>query len=337
MNKFFGLTLLSLISNSYAADWKSDMVLSPTTLTYSGNADFVAPGTIIGSTWSASTNVSEVFSCGILDPCTKGTMQPGSGLISTGLNATLDGLTYTVFETGVQGIGFIIGLKDSNANNFIPLQDGIVQTYPADGTSGYAPALGWTAKITYVKTNVPLKTGEYVIPEIEAAILSATNNSSTANAKVIINATNISVTAHGCTVNTPSANIDLGTIDVASLSTVGSTTRSGSFDVSLTCDSALWLKAVVTDQSNPNNTSNIVSLTSDSTASGVGVQFYYNGTGPLALGPDSSVSTTLNQFPVSLIIGAGTVSFPFQVKFVRTGNIVPGIANSLASITFSYQ
>lgn len=93
----------------------------------------------------------------------------------------------------------------------------------------------------------------------------------------------------------------------------------------------------MTDQTTPSNTSSVVTLTGDSTASGVGVQFFYNGTGPLMMGPDSSGAGTTNQFAVQTLTSAQTLSLPFQAHYIRTGELVPGTANALASITFSYQ
>ena len=122
------------------------------------------------------------------------------------------------------------------------------------------------------KTGVALKSGVYQIPTINAAVLTAYNNE-VKTAKVIINPTTITVTASGCTVGTKSANVDLGTIDIRTLTTVGSTSPSGAFNVSLTCDANVAVSAVMTDQTTPSNTSSVVTLTGDSTASGVGVQF----------------------------------------------------------------
>lgn len=51
-------------------------------------------------------------------------------------------------------------------------------------------------------------------------------NNEVKTAKVIINPTTITVTASGCTVGTKSANVDLGTIDIRTLATVGSTSPS---------------------------------------------------------------------------------------------------------------
>jgi P pilus assembly protein, pilin FimA len=332
---FFILGLL-LCASVQALEWKSDITLSPQPMTYSGPADSVIPGNIIGSTWSATASVQQVFWCGWVFTCSKGTLEPGSSAISTGMTVTLDGVNYTLFETGVQGVGYIIGLKDFNGSAWIPLQSGMTQSYPADGTNGYASDLGWSAKVTFIKTGMPLKSGVYQIPAINAAILTAYNNE-VKTAKVIINPTSITVTASGCTVGTKSANVELGNIDIHTLPAVGSTSPSGSFNVGLTCDANVAVHAVMTDQTTPSNTSSVVTLTGDSTASGVGVQFFYNGTGPLMMGPDSSAAGTANQFFIQSTSSAQTLSLPFQANYIRTGELVPGTANALASITFSYQ
>lgn len=324
-------------ASALALEWRSDITLSPLPMEYSGPADSVMPGDIIGSTWSATADVSEVFWCGLIWTCSKGTLEPSPSAISSGMTVTVDGVNYTIFETGIPGVGYILGLKDFNGSEYVPLQTGITQSYPAAGTSGYAQNLGWSAKVTFIKTGTALKSGTYTTPTITAAILTAYNNE-TKTAQVIINPTTITVVASGCTVNTKSANVDLGTLDIRTLSTVGSTSPSGTFNVTLTCDQNIAVNAVMTDQTTPSNSSSVVTLTGDSTASGVGVQFFYNGIGPLSMGPDSTADGTLNQFFIQTTSSANQVlSLPFQAQYIRTGDLVPGTANALASITFSYQ
>lgn len=336
MRFFMFISLLMVSVTTFAMEWKSDIVLSPQPMTYSGPADSVIPGNIIGSAWSATADVEEVFWCGWVFTCTKGTLEPSGSAVSSGMTVTVDGVNYTIFETGIPGVGYIIGLKDFKGTTYVPLQTGITQSYPADGTSGYATKLGWSAKVTFIKTGTALKSGVYQTPTINAAILTAYNNE-VKTAQVIINPTTITVTASGCTVGTQSANVDLGTIDVRTLPTVGSTSPSGAFNVGLTCDANVAVNAVMTDQTTPSNTSSVVTLTGDSTASGVGVQFFYNGTGPLMMGPDSSAAGTTNQFFIQTTTAAQTLSLPFQAQYIRTGELIPGTANALASITFSYQ
>ncbi|MGE9551433.1 fimbrial protein [Erwinia amylovora] len=332
----FILAGLGCFRPAFALNWSSDITLSPGQMSYSGPADSVTGGSIIGGNWSASATVNQVFWCGWVYWCSKGTMEPASDLVPSGQTVVVEGVSYAVFETGVQGVGFILGLKDTNGTTYVPLQSGITQTYPAEGTNGTATELGWSAKVTFVKTGQPLASGTYTTPTINAAVLTAYNNE-VATAKVIISPTSINVNATGCTINTPSVPVDMGSLDVRSFNAVNSTSALKNFSVNLNCDANIALHAVVTDQTDPTNTTDTVSLTPDSTAGGVGVQFFYNNTGPLPLGPDSSLNSTVGQFLIQSTSQAETLTLPFQARYIRTGDITPGTADAVASITFSYQ
>lgn len=155
MRLAFLLGGLLFCASVQALDWKSDITLSPQPMTYSGPADSVVPGSIIGSTWSATASVQQVFWCGLIFTCTKGTLQPSSSAISSGATVTVDGANYTIFETGVPGVGYIIGLKDFKSTKYIPLQTGITQSYPAEGTSGYAQDLAGRQRSPLLKPVPP--------------------------------------------------------------------------------------------------------------------------------------------------------------------------------------
>ena len=327
---------LSLLTSAHALEWKSDIILSPTAMDYSAPADSIAPGNIIGAGWSATADVQEVFWCGLFYWCKEGAMEPGNDAIPTGLVVQVDGAEYMVFETGVQGLGFILGVKDFKATNYVPLQKEPTQTYPAEGTEASATQLGWSAKVTFIRTNDELRSGIYHTRTIHAATLTARNNE-IKTASIIINPTEFRITATGCTVNTPEVNVNLNDVNVRALPALGSTSPATTFYIELSCDENIALNAVLSDQSDPTNTSTAVSLTADSTASGVGVEFLYNGVGPLALGPASASSNALHQFFIQQVMQKGTLSLPFQARYVRTGDLVPGSANALANITFSYQ
>ncbi len=103
-------------------------------------------------------------------------------------------------------------------------------------------------------------------------MLTAYNNE-TKTAQVIISPTTITVTASGCTVGSKNASVALGTIDIRTLPTVGSTSPSGTFTVGLTCDANVAVHAVMTDQTTPSNTSSVVTLTGDSTRPALGCSF----------------------------------------------------------------
>nr|WP_160623542.1 fimbrial protein [Mixta intestinalis] len=317
----------------------TDIILSPLPLHYSAAAEAILPGNIMGVTWTEKMEIDEVIWCDFIIICARGTVEPSGTIKSAGFSVMLDGARYNVFETSIPGIGYIVAVKDYHASNYIPLQMSTSQTYPVgDAGSIYAPSLGWTVKVTFVKTGEKLQSGSHRSPLIHVAVLTAydsTNTSITAN--VYINPTSFIVKAAGCTINTDSIDLDLGDINVRELPAIGSTSPAASFTIDVDCDENIALNAVVTDQSNPENRSSVVSLTGTSTAAGVGVEFFYDGTGPLKLGPDSASRGTANQFFIQHIGQAQRLSLPFQARYIRTGELTPGSANALASVTFSYQ
>lgn len=320
-----------------AIEWKSDVTLSPSSMSYTGPADSIIPGQIIGSSWSTTVDVTQVFYCGILWPCDKSTMQPSSTAQYAGFSTVVDGLSYAVFETGVPGVGYIIGLKDHTATVWSPLTTGTTQTFPVAGTPATTTQLGWTAKVTFVKTTRSVMTGSYSIPRLNPAVLTAWWNTASENAQVYINPFTITFTASGCRVNTPDVQVNMGLIDGRTLSAIGDYTPSKPFTVTLNCDAGVNVYAVMSDQSSPGNTTQTASLTPASTASGIGVQFFFNGSGPLSLGADSSAAGATGQFLIQNNVPGGTQTLPFQARYIRTGSLNPGTANALAGITFSYQ
>jgi len=263
-------------------------------------------------------------------------MEPFPSAVSAGMEVLVNGYNFHVFETGIQGIGYIIAAKDYAASAYLPLQNGITETYPAYGSNATTQNIGWSAKVTFVRTGEPLVAGVYTIPTINAVLLTAYNNE-IKTAKVVINPSIITVSAKGCMVMTQSASVNLGGVNLSDLPTVGSMSAAGSFNVTLDCDANISVNAVLSDQTEPGNNSTAVSLTQDSTAGMLGVAFYYNGSGPIPLGKDSSSAGTANQFHAITTISAQSVTLPFEARYVRMGDITPGTANALASLTFSYQ
>jgi len=329
-----GLALWQAASGpAQALEWKEDIILSPSAMNHSGPADSITPGHIIGPQWSSAATVNQVFWCGWVYLCRKGTMEPAPGAIHSGLTVDVDGVNYAIFETGIPGIGYIIGLKDTQATTWLPLQEGITQTY---SDSWGVTELGWSAKVTFVKTSATLKSGVFQTQAIKAAVLTAYNNE-TKQAHVVISPTTVTVSASGCVVATSGTSVNLGQVNIRDLPNEGDTSADSAFNIAMTCDADVSLYAVVSDQSDPGNSSTTLSLTGDSGAKGVGVQIFYNAIGPLALGADSSAAGTANQFFIHSTSAQEQLNLPFSVRYVRTGPLVPGTANALAGITFSYQ
>lgn len=334
------ILLLFLFSGScLALRTDAPIIVEVGSLNYTGAADGQSTGSIIGSYWDKSNGIDQVFYCGSIR-CVKSYMSASSNIKPSGIAATIDGQSYNVYETGLPGVGVVVGIKDRNATSYLPLA-GLqpVQTFPVAGTPSSASILGWDARVTFVKTGDHLQSGTYIIPGLDVVVLTAQDSGgNTATSYIRLGSGTINVTAQGCLVNSSdNLSVNMGMFSQDSFPSTGSTVGNKSVLVQLLCDADVTVKAVLTDQSNQANISDVVSLTSGSTAEGVGVQFFYNGSA-INLGPDDSSAGTTSQFLVRTSTGAGEVILiPFDVKYIRTGEIKAGSANAIASITFSYQ
>ena len=91
----------------------------------------------------------------------------------------------------------------------------------------------------------------------------------------------------------------------------------------------------LTDVNNPDNTTSILSLTSASTAAGVGIQIV-SGESPVGFGPDSSAAGSTNQVMLGTISNTSR-NIPFAGRYVQTGSIAPGTVDGVATFNMSYQ
>lgn len=312
----------------------------PSVLNYRGPSGLVPVGSPIAPDWLGLREDRQIFGCAGVPACiSSGTIEPVSLPIS-GVSYTEDGVTYDVFDTGIPGIGYVIGVRDPNSTKYIPGNAPVTRTFPFAGSRPGADDLGYRVRIRFVTTAQRLVTGSYNIPEQKIATLRAGFWYGTETSNLKLSAVRINVTATGCTIQTGSGgNLELGAIPTSQLPAVGDRAGGDSITLSLRCDRGIHLYGVMTDQTNASNRSQILSLTSRSTAKGVGIQFF-TGTSstPVSYGPDQSAAGVQNQFYINTSGSDGQIiNVPLRATYIRTGDLVPGSANGLASITFSYQ
>ena len=94
-----------------------------------------------------------------------------------------------------------------------------------------------------------------------------------------------------------------------------------------------------TDASNPSNRGNILSLTKDSSAKGVGIQLYQGDNPiPISYGADSSKRNNLNQILLGKDIDTPTPHSTFYAYYAHSGGVItPGTVKAIATYTLSYQ
>ncbi|AZE72380.1 hypothetical protein C4K00_2151 [Pseudomonas synxantha] len=137
-------------------------------------------------------------------------------------------------------------------------------------------------------------------------------------------------------------NIDVKMPDIGlnRLTEVGSNAGRTPFNIGMNCDPSISVHMVITDAQNPGNIGNVLTLSSDSEATGVGYQILRENS-PINFGPSSSIAGALNQFKVVSSTGStgGRYIIPFSIQYQRTASSRPGTgtANANAVFTMSYQ
>ncbi|AOJ18065.1 fimbrial protein [Burkholderia cenocepacia] len=146
-----------------------------------------------------------------------------------------------------------------------------------------------------------------------------------------------------CKVATPQVSVPMGSVSLAMFKGVGATTFTRPFDISLTCSggsNGTSTKAFVTlsDVTAPGNTSTTLSLTKDSTATGVGIQVLKDNV-LLGFGPDSAAVGNMNQWYAGTVAqGQAQLRIPLSARYVQIAEkVTPGSANARATFTMSYQ
>jgi type 1 fimbria pilin len=142
------------------------------------------------------------------------------------------------------------------------------------------------------------------------------------------------LTTNTCDVNRATIPVTLPTAFMSNFNT--GSTGATPFNVSLNCVKGTNVKLTLTDASNPSNTSTTLSLSPDSTATGVALQIL-SGSTPVGYGPDSAAAGNTNQWSAGIAEG-GPLNIPLTVQYVRTaGPLTPGKVKGLATFTMSYQ
>lgn len=144
-----------------------------------------------------------------------------------------------------------------------------------------------------------------------------------------------------CTAKPP-APVDLGKVPLNRFASVGSTSDEKPFSINLTCVGGApgvltSIYMTLTDQTNPANRSNALSLSADSKARGVGIQVLHNSS-VIKYGADDNRPGNENQWLAQSAVGNGVVNIPLSARYVRLAQTVTaGTANGRATFTMSYQ
>ena len=147
------------------------------------------------------------------------------------------------------------------------------------------------------------------------------------------------IASTGCTITTKNIEVPMGCATADQI--MGKTP--GLLDKGLT----IWLNCAVgtrasitfADSSNTENRSDILSLSKNSTAQGVGIRMtgldntpvFYGSSNPLPL-------DTFGQRSITASVKGGPIMIPLNVRYVPTGKtIIPGSVEAIATFTLGYR
>lgn len=321
----------------------STITVSSASLNASGPANQKRPGTVLGQ----NSYIPPRYTFGDLSTCTKSFKREiiVNGNVVPGINYN----GQAVFESGIPGIGFAFAFvrqveySDGSGAGFPMAVNSQVQAVNEWRSPSNIVRLGgdtWT--VTWIVTD-RLVPGTHTRPSNLIATLRHTGDGIPGSIDVpIFVPAKATFTTSGCRMTTGSpVNVHLSGITSAELKEVGAeSSPMGQFSIGIQCDGGISVRATMTDVSNPTNTSDILRLSGESKASGIGLKLYRGGQ-PAAVkfGPDSSAAGTTNQWLVGNSSSVGSVfSLPFAVRYVKTApNVQAGPFRAASSITFSYQ
>jgi len=233
-----------------------------------------------------------------------------------------------VYETGIPGIGFMLTLQGTP----LPLENGSFSN-----PGGYAA--NPTARLKLIKTGPITQMG--ILENLRATTFLPAGDNYLYETWNSIGSLTIDPGKPTCKVTTPTRSVSLLPVPKSKLNAIGTVTAAEGFTLGMSCSGGdtgktLGIFAVLTDQNAPGNRSETLSLGSDSTASGVGIQILRNGS-PLGYGPDSTASTAQNRWKVGTY-GNVNVTIPLSARYIQTESVVTaGTVNARATFTVSYE
>ncbi|MNF47747.1 F17d-G fimbrial adhesin precursor [compost metagenome] len=203
------------------------------------------------------------------------------------------------------------------------------------------------ARVRFVATG-PLSPGIYNIPgrailNVDQTVFNGQAVFATRTQTLSYQGATVTVTDATCAVLPADRNLQVALPAVLSsrFQGIGSTLGLQRFTIRVNCTAGVALHATMTDANSQANTSNILTLAQDSTATGVGLQISATDRAHVvSYGADSRVAGNNNQW----FVGGNAASpqtnhiIPFTVRYVQTAAAVqPGTVRARSTITFSYQ
>jgi type 1 fimbria pilin len=286
----------------------------------------VAVGTVISTKQVSfnSLNGQASFTCGDNVLSTLSLAMSGTG--SSG-----------VYPTNIPGIGVRVYAWSSQGYYASPTSPTITPnswTFIYTATGGAYGTAYLQLRVDLVATGPISTSGTNALSYGVAPWMTVAANDGSGQMSIANLAITATVTTRSCTVTTSSVAVILPTTSAANLD--AGSTGTTPFNLSLNCSAGTKVNVTLSDASDISNTSTTLELAPGSTATGVGLRIF-NGSTPIAYGPDSATAGNTNQWLAGTAAG-GPMNIPLTVQYVRTTDpLTVGTVKGLATFTMSYQ
>lgn len=239
-----------------------------------------------------------------------------------------------IFTTGVTGLGVKLYFSNGAARTQITsgLQDSLAVNMTGPGTLTTVSAeLVVTGPVSSGTLNaLPSVNISFLAVGLGCGVLSLTNQTLT------VTATNGTVTAQTCQVTNSAITVNLPPVSAQNLSAAGRTAGTTRFVIPLNCAGAnAQVYVLLTDATDPANTTGLLSLKPASTAGNVKLQLLKGDGGAVSYGPESAVAGTTNQWLVGP--ASGTTGVSLSAQYYATASATAGTVQAAALFTMSYQ
>ena len=282
--------------------------------------------------WTVSSSNTTYVSCSTTAVYWAARVAPGSD--ATGMTYAEAGHTYSVFHTGVPGVGMVL-----RAAHAVPLNEDFQRV---DGNNG-SEFLGTEIFLRLIVIG-PLQEGVYFhLAAAETAVeFEAQPGAFSLIVRYDVPKLLIRFAVPTCAVATPSVSVPMGKVSAGDFGNgPGAGSREVPFQLQVDCAASGTSTSVhmtLTDGTDPGNLSDKLSLTSSSTATGLAMELLKDGT-QLHFAPAASSTGQASQW-LAGTVGAegGALVIPLSARYVRTGTtLTPGSASARATFTLNYE
>ncbi|MEQ5393899.1 fimbrial protein [Proteus sp. fly-1013] len=305
-------------------------------------AQKLSSGSLLGKGWQTFSAESNEDLCEAYMPgkfnYTTSISESSAGISSI----RADSQSYPVFKTNIDGIGYIMGYRQSGTSQWYP----ITSTEELRNTHDNTDKLFLDAKIAFVKTvsgEIKKTSSNRITLESLSLRCNRVNTSLTSGFGLIMRSS-VFVTwkATSCEVKTKRETVDLGTHELVAVRKLGIGDNFGYAQQSMTveCPENMIVDYTIADNNNPNNIgSDIIYLENQSDNPGFGVQMFESGSSEaLKLGGDRKTPGNYQYSFAKTTNKKEVINKDFDFKYVKlSDNVKASDGNAKVTVTLVYR